>query len=986
MRVRVYGKAIGIGVLVVLSLAFSNAIFAQGGTGTLRGQILDPSGAAVANTSVVVTSDSGKVSVATTNSQGAYEVTGLAPGAYKVEALAKGFAPFAKTGVQVAASQIAQVNAKLEIQQQEQKVVVSSEAPTVDVSPENNAGAIVISGTELDALSDDPDEMESELQALAGPSAGPNGGQMYIDGFTAGELPPKSSIREIRINSNPFSSEYDRVGYGRIEILTKPGTDNFHGQFMVMGNDSAFNSSAPFGPPDQPSYHSVMYNGSVGGPLSKKASFFFSAQRRNTNDLGIINAPAVLDANGNIVDNFRDVVPNNHVRTNLGPRFDYQLGKNDTLTARYQFWRNSSLNQNVGGLTLASLGGDQSSTEHTLQLSESHTFGASTVMDSRFQYIHENSTTTPLTIGPSISVTGGFEGGGSAGTSLSTENRYEFQSSTQMALHSHVLTFGARIRQDGERSISPSGYNGSFAFSSIQAYQIAEQNIGNPLAIPAEDLPYQFSITAPLQGIAPPPISASVLDAGLFLQDDWRVRPNITLSSGLRFETQNEINDHADWAPRLAIAWGLGNKNSPKTVLRAGWGIFYDRFSEGNVMTLRSLNGTIQNSYLLNTSAVAYCFPDPTAAACQQQLTSGLEPSTTVYRFNPNFRAPYDMQTAISVDQQITKVGRLSITYMNSRGVHQMYTTNVNAPLPGTFTPGDTTTYTDRPNPNFENIDEFESEGIYRENQFIVSGSMRAGSRMTFNANYTLRYADGNTSGGFPTNPYDLDADYGPTGMSIRHRFFILGSFSAPYGIRLSPIMTVSSGRPYSVNFPRDMIGSGSSNQRPGFISPATCAAVTTTGNSYCTPLGTFDISPATALNEMPINSFVGPGSFSLNMRVSKTFGFGKPTENARGGRGGGRGGFGGGGGRGGRGGGNPFGGGFGGFGGGGGVNHPYNLTFTVSASNLLNNVNLGNPVATIGSNEFGQTISTGGGGFGGGRGGGGAANRTIQLQASFSF
>ena len=110
----------------------------------------------------------------------------------------------------------------------------------------------MISGKELEALPDDPDELQSDLEALAGPSAGPNGGQMYIDGFTAGQLPPKSSIREIRINQNPFSAEYDQLGYGRIEIFTKPGTDKLHGQLFADGNDSSFNSPNPFAGPEQP--------------------------------------------------------------------------------------------------------------------------------------------------------------------------------------------------------------------------------------------------------------------------------------------------------------------------------------------------------------------------------------------------------------------------------------------------------------------------------------------------------------------------------------------------------------------------------------------------------------------------------------------------------------------------------------------------------------------------------------------------------------
>ena len=161
---------------------------------------------------------------------------------------------------------------------------VSDTAPTVDVNPTNNAGAIVISGKELEALPDDPDELQSDLEALAGPSAGPNGGQMYIDGFTAGQLPPKSSIREIRINQNPFSAEYDKLGYGRIEIFTKPGTDKYHGQFFVPMAMIPRSTRPIPSPAAEPPYYSTQFNGNIGGPLNKKAlSFSTSIAATSTN-------------------------------------------------------------------------------------------------------------------------------------------------------------------------------------------------------------------------------------------------------------------------------------------------------------------------------------------------------------------------------------------------------------------------------------------------------------------------------------------------------------------------------------------------------------------------------------------------------------------------------------------------------------------------------------------------------------------------------
>ena len=165
-------------------------------------------------------------------------MTGLPAGNYVVEAEYPGFASFKSQAIPVLAGQIKRVDIAMAIEVEQQSVVVTDDSPSVNVEASGNANSIVLKDKDLDALSDDPDELSSELSALAGPSAGPNGGQIYIDGFSGGQLPPKSAIREIRINQNPFSAEFDRLGYGRIEILTKPGTDKLHGQFFIQGNDS----------------------------------------------------------------------------------------------------------------------------------------------------------------------------------------------------------------------------------------------------------------------------------------------------------------------------------------------------------------------------------------------------------------------------------------------------------------------------------------------------------------------------------------------------------------------------------------------------------------------------------------------------------------------------------------------------------------------------------------------------------------------------
>ena len=522
-------------ILTVL-LACGASSLAQTTTGTLRGQVTDPSGAVVTNATVSVRAPGGHTLSATTNRGGAYEIGNLAPGRYAVTANAKGFAVFAEDGVEVAAGQVAQFNIALEISVEKERVNVQEETPQVDVNPASNASAIVLSGKDLEALPDDPDELQSDLEALAGPSAGPNGGQMYIDGFTAGQLPPKSSIREIRVNQNPFSAEYDKLGYGRIEIFTKPGTDKLHGQFAVEGNSSGMNSRNPFlGTAPQAPYDSVEYMGNIGGPISKKASFFFNVQRRNIDEIAVLNAPAL---------GLSESVPNPRTRTNIGPRIDYQVSPNNTLTARYQFYRNTQENAGVGGTVLPEAGYDNTSTEHTVQISDTQILGTKAVNETRFQYLRDNSGQTPVSTAVGINVLGDFtKGGASSGTQTDRQDHYELQNYTSISAGKHFVKFGGRLRAIHEISLSSAGFNGTYTFTSFQNYTTG--------------IPSQYSINAtPSGGAASVPVT--LVDAGLYVQDDWKVRPTFTLSGGLRYETQNAIHDHADWAPRLGFAWGIG--------------------------------------------------------------------------------------------------------------------------------------------------------------------------------------------------------------------------------------------------------------------------------------------------------------------------------------------------------------------------------------------------------------------------------------------
>lgn len=994
MRIRIL--MVGLAVTMICSSAL-----AQSGTGTLRGQVKDPSGAVIASANVLVTPATGQPLSANTNRQGNYELKGLVPGKYKVEAIAKGFALFEKDDVEIKALQITEVDMSLEIQESQQQVTVNAEAPTLDVNPANNAGAIVISGKELDALSDDPDELQSDLQALAGPSAGPNGGQMYIDGFTAGQLPPKSAIREIRINSNPFSTEYDKLGYGRIEIFTKPGTDKFHGQGEIQGNDSSFNSMNPFAV-SEPGYDNVLFNGDLSGPIGKKASFFVSGQRRNINDVDVLDAcvlsndtnPQLFGAVHGItvpeqggastspcslqtlsgVTPFTASIPNPRTRSNISPRADYQLTKNNTLSMRYQYWRNNQQNQLGSALDVPTQGFNSLETEQTVQIDDSQIINASVVNDTRFQFLHDTSSQIPTSTLPTVDVLGAFNAGGNnEQTILDTANSYELQNNTQMVTRKHTFNYGGRLRWTTDNSSANSDFAGIFSFSSLQEYQITEQNIANGQAANANGGgANQFAITAGTPGAY-----QSYADLALYFQDDWRVRPNLTISPGLRLETQTGISDHADLAPRIAVAWGVGSgKGSPKWVVRAGSGIFYDRFTEELLMQATRLNGVLQQQYVIDSPscffATAPAMPVTLNQIEAQCGSASQKVLPTVYRLSPTIHAPGMLQSAVSLEHQLTKISTIAVTYINSRGWDQLLTNNVNTPEAGTY-PSAPVYPLGMP----ENVYQFESEGIFRQNQLMTNVTVRAGANLMLSGYYALNYANADTAGAasFPSNPYDIAADYGRAAFDVRNRVFFFATVGAPWGLRFSPFMIFSSGQPYNITTPFDLIGSSQFNQRPSF------AASPTEPNVYQTALGNFDANPQPGEQLVPINYETGPNHFTLNMRVSKTFSFGKEGGTARtpGEFGGGpRGGGGRGGG--GRGGGMIFGGGPGRF----GQNAPprkYNLTLSVSGRNIFNNVNLATPTGVLGSPFFGKSNGIGGGPFSSA-----SANRLIYLQASFSF
>jgi len=947
-------------LIVFILIACSGALFAQAPTGHLRGQIVDQTGAVIPGAAITVKNSSGLVVSATSDGAGAYDVKNLAPGKYMVSVTANGFAPTSKE-VEIAAGQLKQFDIPMVILVKEESIDVQSDAAKVSTSSDNNASSVVISGKDLDALSDDPDELQSELQALAGPSAGPNGGQIYIDGFTGGQLPPKSSIREIRINQNPFSAQYDRMGFGRIEILTKPGTDKLHGQFFFNDNHSFMDALNPFAAAE-PDFSTQMVSGNVGGPLSKKASYQINAERRNINEATVVNPAAFAAASVPVVG-----VLNPRVRTNLSARFDYQVSASNTLMVRYQFTHNHEQNNGISQLSLPSQGYNQTGNENEIQISDTQVLSPHAINETRFELERGDTNQNSLFLTPEINVLGQFsEGGNPLGISSVITNHYELQNYTSINKGNHFFRLGGRLRATANSSTSTQNFNGTFTFGATK--DPATNQTITPLTNFHNGTPTQLTVLT-----GNPLTEDTFVDGGLYAEDDWKLRPNMTVSYGLRFETQNGIQDHGDWAPRVGFAWGLGKKGTqPKTVIRTGFGMFYDRFAQNLIMQAERLNGVNQQQV---TITVNQNDTSPANVARQALLTSlfAAYPNipqlsslpaaqTTTYMIDPGLQAPYTVQFAGSVERQVTKSATLTGTYLHSHGVHQLFSTVLSA----------------NPVPQYQ----FESGGVFNQNQFILNFNVRAGTKLTIFSFYMFSHANSDTAGAnsFASDPAKgIAADYGRAPFDVHHRLFLGGTWALPHCFRISPFMVFNSGAPFNIITGTDLNGDSIFNDRPAFATDLSRPSIVQTS------FGAFDTSPIPGQTIIPSNFGGSPSQFTLNLRLGKTIGIGPKLEAAspapqQGGQHGPSGAHPGGEVRGP--GGPVMGGPRGGpFGGPERSNQRYSLTFSANARNVFNKVNPGPPVGNLSSGLFGQSTALAGGVFNTQ-----SANRRIDLQMMFSF
>jgi hypothetical protein len=914
-------------------------------TGVLSGTVADPSGAKIHHALVHVES-SGLQQDIKTDSTGSFTLP-LPAGTYTITIKADGFRTYT-TDITLT-DRVAHVglNVRLQIAAKDEEITVAAENEASTAAADNKS-ALIFKGDQLKAFSDDDSTFQQEILAMAG-GEGPRPPEILVNGFSSGRFPPKNTIQQIKINRNPYSAEYDGLGLGRVEISTKPGTSQLHGEFDSSGTDNVFNARNPYTTVEPP-YYTVNLFGNVSGSFNRKTSFFLSGTYFDLQNNAIVDAidPTLLTP-------LSEAVRAPQITQTYSGRLDRQVTRTNTLIARYEYNELAANNSGVGLLVLPTEGLNMTTTTNTLQVTDTQVIGAKIISEAHFQYIRTRLDQNPASTSATVAVQGAFNAGGNpAQRQIDNQDSYELQELLNVAHGSHFLRIGGRYRGLRDANNNRSGYNGQFTFPDLATYQLALNGETPAQIFASQGETIQYNLTAGQS-------SAVVLtsDVGVFAEDEWKIKKNFTLDYGFRLESQTGIPDHVNPAPRFGFAWAVprGAQKPALVVLRGGGGIFYDRFPSANILTaIRRQSGTVQQSYFIENPNFYQQYlnaPPPAAALGSAQ--------TTPYSIDPHLRTEYGIIEGVAAERSIGKIGSITANYILIRGDHQYESRNINAPLPGTYNPADPSSGM-RPLGGTQNVYQFGSEGIDKTQVFFANWQFTFGKRVTGFLAYSYAHGrqDVTSPNAFDSNSYDLLQDYGRSAQPTQQVFTTV-NVTLPFGFAGSMYASTSGGTPFNITTGTDLNGDTIYNDRPAFATNPTSSSLV-----YRTKYGTFDANPQPGEKIIPINYGNSPNFAFLQVHLERAFKVGpRPSAPAPA----------------------PGGAATNGLATKGSApkpDRPYSLTFAAEADNILNHNNPGMPVGVLSSPYFGQSISLYAPFAAGGAST--SANRMVTLRCNFSF
>ena len=914
--------------VILLSLLAVPAA-AQQNTGTLKGTVTDQLDSLVVGASVTVRNANGATTSATSNSSGVYEFKRLPAGSYELKVIAPGFAVFEEKSIAVRVHETTTLNAQLTVAFEEQQVTVNDRDISTD--SDNNAGAVVLRGRDLEALPNDPDALLAALQSLAGP-ADPEGGgtQIKVDGFSNGQIPPKEAIREVRVNNNPFSAENEFPGFGGIEIFTQPGADKWHGSVSYEFNDESLNSRNPYTTRRAP-YQQRSYSFGLSGPIIPKRMSFSTYFSRYVSDANsVVNATTLDPVTLKPVSvNQSFVTPQKNTYGN--GRVDFKINKQHTLVGRFNYNLSHQDLQGIGGFSLPSKAYRGRNSNFTLQLTETAMLNEKTINETRFQWIRNRFRQTSVSDELALNVLDSFFGGGSQlGSSSNAQDRFELQNFTSWNKGKHFLKVGARVRHYAIDSFSPANFGGTYTFAGglgpeLDANdQVVLSSDGLPVQVQVSSLErYRRTLAFQRAGLTPqairllgggatqfsiaggdPKLDITQTDVSFYGQDEWKIRPHFTLSPGLRYENQNNIDSDFDFAPRIAFAWSpmFGHKkvaaaaaakpvtpatanasgatpaaspapappSPPKTVIRGAGGYFYYRVSEDVTVQTTRADGVHQQQFLVTDPAVLNLFP---LVPPVELLDSFAQPQTRRLEAD-DLHPTRSLRLMFAVERELPAKIKLSLSYYHAHSSGTQRSVNINAPLGRTFIPG-------LPNSGVRplgaaagNIFQYQSNGKSVGNTLSVNlnGNIKQYNFWGgFNLNKSRNTDPG--SSGSPFDAYDFSHEWARSPYGTIFFMYGGGNYQGPHDTSINAFMIASSGTPFNITTGRDTNGDRNFSERPAFATDLNKPGV------VVTPLGAFDPNPTPGETIIPRNFGRGPGYMSLSVNLAKTFKFGKAIE-----------------------------------------------------------------------------------------------------------
>jgi hypothetical protein len=759
MRLRVRSAPLMVGWFMVCHMLGA----AAENTATLSGIVEDPSGAAVPAARLRLVSAATHKSVETrSNPEGRFEFPGVAEGEYSLSARVPG----AATEIKVhAGADAAPLRIRLNIVAMEEEITVTADNPSV---PEAQASQDVIEfGTDwlagLPALGADP--LAIPMMMVNPAITGALGPSVLVDGVETEALDaPLTSIRHVRVDNNPYAAEFSRPGRGRIEVITKHSIHRrYHGIFLNVFRNSALDARDPFATV-RPLMQRDNSEAELEGPVSSGGAITFLVSGKfDLNNQSAVVAAHTLD--GPL---FRNL-PNPARHENLFGRLNFRLSPTHKLSLTYRFSDRSLEGENTGGFDLASRASDIFIHKNELKLFDNSNPFSVLLNQVRVTFVRGSASTYGISDQPAVIVQDAFSSGGAQVNQHEQDTLAWFEDVATLALPNHTLRFGVGVRPRFQWVQDASNFGGTYTFATLADY--------------AAGRPFLLS-----QNLGSPAVTFTQVQTYDFLQDEMHLAAHASLMVGLRHEWESTDRSHSNFAPRLALAYA---PRGGRTVLRGGFGIFYDR--EPTLMIEQSL--LRDGIHIREIDITNPLFPNPLPAA-----TPDLFAIPSIYRVAPGLRTPYLMQTSLAVERRLGARNRLTAEFSGVRGVHLYRMRDINAPRPGTASQPNPDYL--RPNPDFLNINDFESVGTSRGTSLYLTFQSRAYRNLNFMAQYIWSHTMDDTPKGYstpPANNYDLHPEWGRADNDQRHRFMFVGTWAPFRGIRLGAVATLSSGLPYDI-------------------------------------------------------------------------------------------------------------------------------------------------------------------------------------------